>query len=132
MISLLNFSAPPHPSGIEVQTDADARTGGTYLARAADYKRQSSIDDFTFPALFGRRTKAYLEKYPTEVTMDDIGAVVAKAYANGNKNPLAHMHTKQISKKKAQIGAQFLSNEAYRPFLRVSDCSQVRVCEGVC
>ena len=43
--------------GIEVQTDVNARTGGTYLARAADFKRQSTMDDFTFPCLFGRRTK---------------------------------------------------------------------------
>eukprot|EP00913_Durusdinium_trenchii_P018182 g17083.t1 len=50
--------------GVEVQTEADARTGGTYLARAADFNRQSSIDDFTFPALFARRAKAYLTKYP--------------------------------------------------------------------
>ena len=41
----------------QVQTEADARTGGTYLARAADFHRQSGIDDFTFPALFGRRVK---------------------------------------------------------------------------
>lgn len=105
--------------GVEVQTEADARTGGTYLARAADFKRQSDIDDFTFPALFGKRTKAYLEKYP-DVSLDDIDAVAAKAYANGNKNPLAHMHAKTF-----KTGPNFLSNEEYRPFLRVTDCSQV-------
>jgi acetyl-CoA acyltransferase len=110
--------------GIEVQTEADARTGGTYLARASDYKRQSDIDDFTFPALFGRRTKAYLEKYP-DISMADIGEVVAKAYANGNKNPLAHMHAKKLSAEKASNGPHFLSNETFRPFLRVTDCSQV-------
>ena len=45
-------------TGVEVQTTASARTGGDYLARAADYERQRGIDDFTFPALFARRTKA--------------------------------------------------------------------------
>eukprot|EP00930_Biecheleria_cincta_P023174 TRINITY_DN16784_c1_g2_i1.p1 TRINITY_DN16784_c1_g2~~TRINITY_DN16784_c1_g2_i1.p1 ORF type:complete len:414 (-),score=83.02 TRINITY_DN16784_c1_g2_i1:14-1255(-) len=110
--------------GVEVQTEADARTGGTYLARAADFKRQAGIDDFTFPALFGKRTKAYLEKYP-EVSMEDIAAVAAKAYANGNRNPLAHMHTVKLSPEKAAKGPKFLSNPEYKPFLRVTDCSQV-------
>mmetsp|Transcript_106025 Transcript_106025/g.204023 ORF Transcript_106025/g.204023 Transcript_106025/m.204023 type:complete len:413 (+) Transcript_106025:50-1288(+) len=110
--------------GVEVQTEADARTGGTYLARAADYKRQSGIDDFTFPALFGRRVKAYLEKYP-DVSMTDIAAVAAKAYANGNKNPLAHMRAAKVPLEKAVKGPQFLSNKEYKPFLRVTDCSQV-------
>lgn len=110
--------------GVEVQTEVDARTGGTYLARASDFKRQSGIDDFTFPALFGKRTKAYLEKFP-EVSMDDIASVAAKAYANGNRNPLAHMHTVKLSAEKAAQGPRFLSNPDYKPFLRVTDCSQV-------
>lgn len=110
--------------GVEVQTEADARTGGTFLARAADFKRQSSIDDFTFPALFGKRTKAYLEKYPN-VTMDDIASVAVKAYENGNKNEKAHMHARKLSQKDAEKGGQFLTNQEYKPFLRVTDCSQV-------
>lgn len=44
-------------SGIEVQSTVSARECGTFLATAADYHRQSSIDDFTFPCLFARRTK---------------------------------------------------------------------------
>lgn len=110
--------------GVEVQTEADARTGGTYLARAADFKRQSGIDDFLFPALFGKRTKAYLEKYP-DVSMHDIAQVSSKAFANGNRNPLAHMHASKLSVEKADSGAKFLSNPEYKPFLRVTDCSQV-------
>jgi len=110
--------------GVELQTEVDARTGGTYLARASDFKRQSGIDAFTFPALFGKRTKAYLEKYP-DVSMDDIAAVTAKAYANGNRNPLAHMHATKMPMDKAQKGSLFLTNQEYKPFLRVTDCSQV-------
>lgn len=110
--------------GVEVQTEADARTGGTYLARAADFKRQSTIDDFTFPALFGRRVKAYLEKYPN-VSMSDIAAVAAKAYANANKNPLAHMKAVNLPIEKAEKGPQFLTNKEIKPYLRVTDCSQV-------
>ena len=41
-------------AGAEVQTNASARVGGDYLARASHYTRQRGIDDFTFPALFGR------------------------------------------------------------------------------
>lgn len=110
--------------GVEVQTEADARTGGTYLARASDFKRQSGIDDFLFPALFGRRVKAYLAQYP-DVSMTDIAQVAAKAYANGNRNPLAHMQSTKLSAEKAEQGAQFLSNKDYKPYLRITDCSQV-------
>lgn len=110
--------------GVEVQTEADARTGGTFLARAADFKRQSGIDDFTFPALFGKRVKAYLEKYPT-VSMNDIASVAKKAYDNGNKNPKAHMQARKLTEKDAQNGNYFLSNPEYKPYLRVTDCSQV-------
>lgn len=110
--------------GVEVQNAVDARTGGTFLARAADYERQSGIDDFLFPALFARRVKAYTERYP-DCTMDDIALVAAKAYANGNLNPKAHMHRRQLSLEKAKASPKFLRNQEYRPYLRVSDCSQV-------
>jgi acetyl-CoA acyltransferase len=52
-------------AGVEVQTTASARVGGDYLARASHYKRQRGLDDFTFPALFARRTKHYREAWGT-------------------------------------------------------------------
>ncbi|CAK9071596.1 unnamed protein product, partial [Durusdinium trenchii] len=110
--------------GVEVQTEADARTGGTYLARAADFNRQSSIDDFTFPALFARRAKAYLTKYP-DVQMADLAGVGVKAYSNGNKNPLAHMHAIQLPPEKAVAGKEFLQNADLKPFVQHTHCSQV-------
>ena len=114
-------------TGVEVQTTASARTGGDYLARAADYPRQRGIDDFTFPALFARRTKHYREKYGT--SEEDIGRAAVKAYANANKNPLAHMKARKMSLEVAREAGErnpaFLSNEEYAPFLKVSDCSQV-------
>ena len=76
-------------AGAEVQTTASAREGGDYLARAADYKRQRPLDDFTFPAIFAQRLQAYTKKY--NVDPKDITRVALKAYANANKNPLAHM-----------------------------------------
>lgn len=113
--------------GVEVQTTASARQGGDYLARAADYRRQRGIDDFTFPCLFAKRMKYIAEKQ--HFTTEDIARVAAKAYANGNLNPLAHMHSKQVSFEQANTAGptnpNFLGNETYKNYLRITDCSQV-------
>jgi acetyl-CoA acyltransferase len=113
--------------GVEQQTTADARTGGTYLARAADYPRQSGIDDFTFPCLLAQRTKHYAAAFP-HFHVDDLCPIVAKAYSNGNKNPKAHMHTCKVDADAARASDTnplFLSNQEYRAFMRLRDCSQV-------
>lgn len=114
-------------AGVEVQTTESARVGGDYLARAAHYKRQRGIDDFTFPALFGRRTKAYRERYG--VSEEDIGRVAVKAYANANKNPLAHMKTRKMDLDTAAASSEknptFLQNAEFAPYIKMSDCSQV-------
>jgi len=114
-------------SGVEVQTTQSARVGADYLARAADYNRQRGIDDFTFPALFAQRTKAYRECF--DVSEEDIGRVAVKAYANANKNPLAHMRARQMSLEVAREAGErnpcFLGNEALSPYIKISDCSQV-------
>ncbi len=114
-------------AGVEVQTTQSARVGADYLARASHYRRQRSLDDFTFPALFARRMKAYRETFG--VSEEDIGWTSVKAYANGNKNPLAHMHAKTMSIEKARAASDrnpaFLGNPDLQPWLKVSDCSQV-------
>ncbi len=114
-------------AGVEMQTSESARVGADYLARAADYKRQRSIDDFTFPALFGRRSKYYQERYG--VTGEDIGRAAVKAYANANRNPLAHMRTRRMDLSTAAAASEknpcFLQNAEYAPYIRMSDCSQV-------
>jgi len=113
--------------GAEVQTTVNAKIGADYLARAADYDRQRSIDPFTFPCLFARRAKALKEA--GLVTDDDISHVVTKAYANANKNPRAHMRSVKMSPERARAASDknplFLENEAYRPHMKISDCSQV-------
>ncbi len=113
--------------GAEVQTTASARQGGDYLARAAHYARQRPIDDFTFPALFARRTKAVHEA--TGLSELDLGRVSVKAYANANRNPLAHMRSVRMDLETAASegprNAKFLANEEVRDYLKVSDCSQV-------
>lgn len=114
-------------AGVEIQTNESARTGADYLARAAHYRRQRSIDDFTFPALFGRRTKIYRETYG--VSEEDIGRVAVKAYANANKNPLAHMKARKMDLDTAAAASEknpcFLGNAEYAAFIKMSDCSQV-------
>ena len=114
-------------AGVEVQTTASARQGGDFLARAADYSRQRGIDDFTFPALFAARTQAYMEAHG--LTEAELGHVAVKAYDNANRNPLAHMHARKMTLDFAGAAsdrnAQFLQNEALKPYMKVTDCSQV-------
>ncbi len=114
-------------AGVEVQSNESARVGADYLARAAHYARQRSIDDFTFPALFGRRTKAYRAAFG--VTEEDIGRAAVKAYGNANKNPLAHMRARKMDLDTAAASSEknptFLQNAEYAPFIKMSDCSQV-------
>ncbi len=114
-------------AGVEVQTTQSARIGADYLARASHYRRQRDIDEFTFPALFARRTKAYREAFG--VSEEDIGHVAVKAYANANKNPLAHMKARPMSLEVAASANDrnpcFLANEELNPYIKMSDCSQV-------
>ena len=114
--------------GAEVQTTVSPRIGGDYLARAAHYRRERAIDDFTFPALFARRAKHYYEAYP-DAKEQDLARVVVKAYANANRNPLAHMHAAKMelgfASEPSDRNPCFLANEDLAPFMKVTDCSQV-------
>jgi acetyl-CoA acyltransferase len=114
-------------AGVEIQTTASARTGGDYLARAAHYRRQRGIDDFTFPALFARRVKACRETYG--LSDEDLGHVSVKAYRHAAHNPLAHMKSVPMDLQTASsVGprnAAFLQNPELQPYMKMSDCSQV-------
>jgi acetyl-CoA acyltransferase len=110
-------------TGAEVQTTVNARVGADYLARAAHYATERDIDEFTFPAMFARRAKAYKEA--TGTTAEDISPVVVKAYENGNKNPNAHMRSVQMTLDQVNQSPVFVGNEEYRAHLRLADCSQV-------
>jgi acetyl-CoA acyltransferase len=113
--------------GAEVQTTQSARVGGDYLARASHYARERSIDDFTFPALFARRVKAYKEAFG--LTDEELGRVAVKAYGNANRNPNAHMRAVKMDLATASTTSDrnptFLSNAELSPYMRMSDCSQV-------
>jgi len=114
-------------AGAETQTTVSAREGADYLARASHYPTERGLDDFTFPAMFARRAKAYKERYG--VTDEDIAHVVVKAYANANLNPLAHMRAVQVDLATAAAPSDanplFLKNEALNAHLKMLDCSQV-------
>ncbi len=113
--------------GAEVQTTVRAREGADFLARAAHYESERSIDDFTFPAILARRAKAYKETYG--ITDRDLAHFSVKAYSNANRNPLAHMKavkmTLELAESSGDDNPQFLQNPELKPHLKVSDCSQV-------
>lgn len=114
-------------AGAEVQTSVSARDGAGYLARAAHFATERGLDEFTFPAMFARRALHYKEA--TGATDEDIAHVVAKAYANANRNPNAHMRAVRMTVEDAAVASDnnpcFLANETYRDHLKMSDCSQV-------
>jgi acetyl-CoA acyltransferase len=113
--------------GAEVQTTVRAREGADYLARAAHYASERALDDFTFPALLARRAKAYKEQFG--LTDRDLAHFSVKAYSNGNRNPLAHMHAVKMTLEQAATASDsnpnFLKNPDLHDHLKVSDCSQV-------
>jgi len=113
--------------GAEVQTTVRAREGADYLARAAHYATERSIDDFTFPALLARRAKAYKEAYG--LTERDLAHFSVKAYDNANRNPMAHMCAVKMTLEQAEMASdanpKILKNPELHDHLKVSDCSQV-------
>lgn len=119
-------------AGVEVQTTVNAKDGADYLARAAHYTKERALDPFTFPCMFARRTKAYLEKYGG--TLADLAPIVVKAYRNANRNPNAHMRavtmTPEQAARPSDQNPTFLTNPEYKDWLKVSDCSQVS--DGAC
>ena len=114
-------------AGAEVQTTCSAREGAAHLATASHWESERELDEFTFPAMFARRNKAYKEKYG--VTDADLAHVVAKAYSNANRNPYAHMRNVKVSLEDASAPSDtnpnFLRNEDLKDHLKVTDCSQV-------
>lgn len=113
--------------GAEAQTTVSAREGADFLARASHYETERGLDDFTFPAMFARRTMHC--RAGTGVTEADVAHVVVKAYANAAKNPNAHMKAVPMTFEQAATANDrnptFLKNPELSPFLKISDCSQV-------
>ena len=77
--------------------------------------------------MFAARARAYREVHG--LTEAELAHVSVKAYANANRNPLAHMKNVRMTHEQAASASDrnpaFLSNENLQPYLKVSDCSQV-------
>lgn len=114
-------------AGAECQTTVKARLGAEYLARAAHFAEERPIDEFTFPALFARRTRAYHEAHGLEYS--ELAHFTMKAMNNARKNPLAHMKANKWDFESASTSGDhnphFLGNEELKGSLKMSDCSQV-------
>ena len=63
------------------------------------------------------------------LTDQELAHVSVKAYANANRNPLAHMKAVSMDLDTASQASDrnpaFLTNEELAPYIKVSDCSQV-------
>ena len=116
-------------AGVEVQTTVDAREGADYLARAASYSKQRSLDPFTFPCLFARRALAYRKAHG--VGREELAPAVLKAHQNAARNPFAHFHaigsamTLERASAISTSNPFFLENPEYRECLTVLNCSPV-------
>ncbi|KAF0980079.1 hypothetical protein FDP41_001232 [Naegleria fowleri] len=111
--------------GAEEQNTVSAREGASHLAKAADFNRQRPIEEFTFPALYAIRKMHYLKKYGHLVRSEDIEAVALKAYAAGNKNPLAQMFSVKLDQQGVLESPKFLTNPEIKEALKMCECSQV-------
>ncbi|MDP6946454.1 MAG: hypothetical protein QF464_20060, partial [Myxococcota bacterium] len=111
--------------GVEVETNASTRDGVDYMARAAHYEQSRSWDPFTFPFVFARRARHYKEAFGA--TDRDLACVVAKAYSNANRNPVAQMVDVHMSVEEAETisdhNAYFLSDPDYREHIKHADCT---------
>lgn len=113
-------------AGVEIETTASSREGADFMARAAHYATERPLDDFLFPHLFARRARAYQEAFG--VGREDIARAVVKAYRNGRKNPKAHMRAVSMDLATATAITDknlFLSDPALRPYMTLTDCSQL-------
>ncbi len=114
-------------AGVEVETSAPGSKGVAYMARAAHWATQSELDPALWPYLFARRAKAYKERFGA--TGEDIGAVVAKAFANAQRNPAAQLRgepvpTAQWVATASSKNREFLGDPELRPHMRLFECTR--------
>ncbi|MEE2787117.1 MAG: hypothetical protein VX589_07230 [Myxococcota bacterium] len=111
--------------GAEIETNVPGRDGIEYMAYAAHMEKQRQLDTYIFPYFFARRAKAYCDEFGA--SMDDIAHVVAKAYANANRNPRALHRTTTMSYDFARTPSDknylFVEDEELKPYIRLTDCT---------
>lgn len=113
-------------AGVEIESGTTSRDAADFMARAAHYATERPKDEFLFPHLFARRAKAYMDEYG--VSREAIAQAVVKAYRNGQKNPKAHMRAVSLDLATATAITDknlFLTDPALRPYLTLTDCSQL-------
>ncbi len=111
--------------GVEVETNRPGKEGVDHMALAAHWEKQREFSQFLFPYLFGRRAKAYKERFG--VGDDALAEVVARAYANASKNPHALNQHVDVSVSEALTvddhNYVFLEDPELRPHMKLHDCT---------
>ena len=64
-------------AGVEVETNVRGREGVDHMALAAHWEKQRGISQFVFPHLFGRRARAWKERWGG--TSTDLARIVLKS-----------------------------------------------------
>jgi len=112
-------------AGVEVETNVPGSEGVDHMALAAHWETQRSLSRFVFPHLFGRRARAWKERFGG--TAEDLARVSAKAYANARKNPLALHVSSDISLEFANEPSKanflFLEDPELHEHMRLTDCT---------
>ncbi len=113
--------------GWELMKTVDAKTGGSFLGRAAIYDQEGKGIDLPFPKLFGRLADETLKKYPEldeNRYMDALAKISVINYENAKRNPLAQTRKWFMSYEQARArGTE--TNPCVGGRIAVSDCSQV-------
>ena len=113
--------------GWELMKTVDAKTGGSFLGRAAIYELEGKGIDLPFPKLFGKLADETLKKYPyldENRYMDALARISVINYSNAKRNPLAQTRKWFMSYEQAKKrGTE--TNPIVGGKLGVSDCSQV-------
>lgn len=114
-------------AGVEVETNVRGRDGVEYMARAAHYEKSRGFpSQFTFPWMFARRQRAYKEAWGLD--HDVFARVVAKAYGNARRNPLALHHYTALDWDTASTvndhNRTFLEDPELHDHMRMLECTE--------
>lgn len=112
--------------GWELMKTVDAKTGGSYLGRAAYYKYEAEGIEYPFPKLFGRLADEILKKYNLDEQrfMASLAKISNKNYINAKQNPLAQTRKWFMDEKQANTRGT-VTNPIVGGMLASSDCSQI-------
>ncbi len=111
--------------GAEVENTVRSRQAVDWMAWAAHVASQRDREFALFPWFFARRARAY--KAAFGATHDDLARVVAKAYGNARRNPLALQRHAAVDFERAATASdrnpEFLTDPELRAHIRLLDCT---------